>query len=264
MSKHRCIFCQTSGRLSREHIWADWLRNFVPRRDDRSTHRIAGSDTENKILRGKLDRPGDIMAQRLRIVCKSCNEGWMSQMQERTKPHLVGLIRDGWTALDEDAQRILAAWATMFTMVFEYADPPTATVTQADRTYFMIHKAPPPNWLVWIGRVNLFPASPANANHHGCLFNGRDLTGLQEIYQFQSTGFSVGSIFFQTTMINLPDIQFNAPEVAKQFDLRVIHPFGGPILNDAPTILNLANFYAVSNCFADALGLPSFGPSSAA
>ncbi len=178
----------------------------------------------------------------------------MSRLQKAAKPAIVALL-NGWAPLNEKDQSALAAWATMFTMVYEYADPATVAVTQEHRDYFMRHRMAPPGWTVWVGKVDLKSEHPAIANHHGA--NGLRFgpAGLPEPWRFQSTGFTVGSVFFQTLMI---DAQLDPVKIGKQFDLRVIHPFRGPISGDpAPAFLDRMGFFAVSNAFAQALGMKS-------
>ncbi|MFC3671445.1 hypothetical protein [Novosphingobium pokkalii] len=258
MSKYICIFCGSSEKLSREHIWADWLRNYLPRTEARATHYVAGSNTGGNIMRGKLNRPGDLHAQRLQVVCKQCNNVWMGNLQELAKPHIIALLSD-WVTLSVEASAVLAAWATMFTMVNEFADPDTAKISQQQRNYFMQNRATPPGWTVWIGRVDLQAKHPAIANHHGATIVFQDKLGINRKVNFQSTGFSVGNILFQTLMLDDLGINIEARTIADQFGLRILHPFHGDVQGDEPPkILDRSAFFRLSNGFASTFGLPAF------
>ena len=100
--------------------------------------------------RGKMARPGDSRSKGLKVVCQSCNNGWMSRLQSAAKPYLEPLLVADFVALHRNAQMALAAWAAMFTMVWEFADPPTACITPAERMLFKEAQLTPPNWFIWI------------------------------------------------------------------------------------------------------------------
>ncbi|HYZ23282.1 MAG TPA: hypothetical protein VE690_14115 [Rhodopila sp.] len=89
----------------KEHIWAEWLRNFIPRDSaapDRASHTTAlswidesGHYQSTLNVQGELARPDEMMDQKLEIVCATCNGGWMSQLQTRAKSFLEPRIRWG-------------------------------------------------------------------------------------------------------------------------------------------------------------------------
>jgi hypothetical protein len=53
-------------------------------------HNDLGSATTTRP--GPLHRKGDARSQKLKVVCKACNSGWMSELQDRTKPVLLPLL----------------------------------------------------------------------------------------------------------------------------------------------------------------------------
>jgi hypothetical protein len=182
----------------------------------------------------------------------------MSRLQTRVKPHLVPLIEGRWSVLTDEAQATLAAWATLFSIVHEYADPPTAAVPQEQRSLFMERQAPPPGWTIWMGYVQLDGRHPGTANHHGCVGISTYPDGLPKPLYFQSTGFTVGTVFFQTVLFSESSgIQYDPDAVANECDLRTIHPFRGAI-DLAPRVLNWQALEGISNAFAHALGMPFF------
>lgn len=56
---------------------------------------------------------------RVKHVCEGCNEGWMSTLEDRTRPVLTPLIHGEPGSLDQDAQGLISAWAVKTAMVFE-------------------------------------------------------------------------------------------------------------------------------------------------
>lgn len=145
-----CIFCGKPG-LTREHVWADWLKKYIPKdMTDHSSLFAVVHPTHSDAKRRK--QPGDIRSRKLRVVCGACNNGWISRLQERAKPHLLPLIQGDVTAFDVSTQTCLSAWIAMFVMVAEHFNPYTVTTPQAQRTYLWQNgNAPFDNWKIWIG-----------------------------------------------------------------------------------------------------------------
>ena len=163
-SADRCIFCLSTGKLTGEHVWADWLRDFLPRPGTKNSHHTRVGDED--IKPGKMNRAGDAHSQKLVVVCRACNSGWMSKLQTAAKPILIPLIQDKWPHLDEKNQKILTKWAMMFTMVVEFADPATQMIPQSDRNTIRIGDIPS-SWSIWIGRHNPGIFHPAYFNQFG-------------------------------------------------------------------------------------------------
>jgi hypothetical protein len=145
-----CIFCGRPG-LTHEHVWPDWLKQYIPKDMTDYTALTATIHPTHSELRRKK-QPGDIRSRRLRIVCKECNNGWMSRLQENAKPSLLHLVQGEVTAFDVPTQSLLSSSVAMFVMVAEYFDPYKVTTSQEQRTYlFENGRAPSSNWRIWIG-----------------------------------------------------------------------------------------------------------------
>jgi hypothetical protein len=147
----KCIFCDGYG-LTKEHIWPKWLNPYLPKNvvnheiyfetifPDRSKH-------ETEI------RSGSVQSGRVRRVCLSCNTGWMSDLQEETKPILLPLILGEDSTLTHKSQSTLSAWIAMLTMVAEFLDK-TGTriaISRNDRMFLKTNLAAPPSMKIWIG-----------------------------------------------------------------------------------------------------------------
>ena len=147
----KCIFCDAYG-LTKEHIWAAWLNPYLPKNvvnhkffsetifPGRSVH-------ETKI------RSGSAQSGRLRRVCLSCNTGWMSKVQEQTKPILLPLILGQTSSLHRKAQTTLSTWIAMSVMVAEFLDK-TGTrvaISSKDRLFLKNNLRAPSNMKIWIG-----------------------------------------------------------------------------------------------------------------
>jgi hypothetical protein len=152
----RCIFCEGT-RLTKEHVWPNWLGNYLSRDAPYTLHTTSfGKIADGNVTHGiRIDkrRTGDPKSRKLRIVCRDCNNGWMSRLQTECKSFLPSYIAGEWPGLDNAQQQQLAAWATMFTMVCEFADPRTRATPRVQHEEFKQTKVPPEGWKIWIAPV---------------------------------------------------------------------------------------------------------------
>ena len=78
-----CAFCDHTGKLSNEHIVSQWLRKLFPGRV-RAWYGESGTLKEFK---------ADSMNWKAGVVCKNCNETWMSDIENNhAKPVLTPLV----------------------------------------------------------------------------------------------------------------------------------------------------------------------------
>src|SRR5581483_5319964 len=127
-----CIFCGTKGELTSEHIFGKWFRPNTRMTWDKTYHftdRVRTDPKTGEVIQtmslGKLNRPGMAHTHQLKLTCRSCNNGWMSEMQEAAKPHILEIANGAWPKLTKANMVAMANWATMATMCFEFADPAT-------------------------------------------------------------------------------------------------------------------------------------------
>src|SRR5829696_3903951 len=102
-----CIFCGAAG-LTKEHILANWLRRYIPReKTSYSQHRDSACNTKEETVR-KLS--GDPHSRSVKVVCRTCNNGWMAKLQEQAKPILLPLLRAQSAFLGPREQGAVATW----------------------------------------------------------------------------------------------------------------------------------------------------------
>jgi hypothetical protein len=146
----RCIFCGALA-VTREHMWADWLRNYIPRQQDGhavAVEKVHLEQSEEEVFH----RTGDPHSRRIKCVCRECNNGWMSRLQETTKPYLVPMLGGRTITLKRNGMTALAAWAAMFVMVAEHLRDEMVAISAYDRNFLRTKMRPPSHWRIWIGR----------------------------------------------------------------------------------------------------------------
>jgi hypothetical protein len=147
----KCIFCGGHD-LTKEHIWAKWLNPYLPKYIVNHTISFETIFPDRLVHETQL-RSGSVQSGRLRRVCRSCNTGWMSNLQEETKPILLPLILGQNSNLHRKAQSILSSWIAMFAMVAEFLDKTETRVaiSPEDRLFLKTNLTAPPNMKIWIG-----------------------------------------------------------------------------------------------------------------
>lgn len=121
--------------MSKEHLWPDWLRNYIlTNHDDRNISELhVGEGKSPRRLQNRTERQGNVITKKIRVVCQTCNNGWMSCLEEAVKPILVGLIREDRTPLHKEQINALSLWTAVKTIVGEHAQSNVALTPTTDR-----------------------------------------------------------------------------------------------------------------------------------
>lgn len=177
------------------------MRKYDTGEHERSIHTIARHNALGMLAGpGLKARQGSPLRQSLRVVCRDCNNTWMSKLQEAAKPALSPLIEGSRLAPSLAAGLRIAQWATLFTMIWEFADQETMATSQKERTRFKDTHLPPRNWLVGIA------AYTGKAEHASTYHVGGKVSKAIPLIPFsvpaennvQSTTFVIGQLIIHT------------------------------------------------------------------
>jgi hypothetical protein len=156
-----CFFCGQLGDMTKEHVWAQWLGKDAEVDDSQVTtssgFRRTGDFemTESPNLRSL--RRATVLAAQVREVCGTCNNGWMSRLEQAAEPLLRRLWAPsyslGFTAFSIDSQRTIATWATKTAWIREFITRST-TATSEMRLDLMTQLHPPALTTVWAARYS--------------------------------------------------------------------------------------------------------------
>ena len=100
-----CGFCDNRD-ITQEHVWADWLRKVIL--DSRA-------QVGTKTFRAEIERMGktasfqkDDLEITVGMPCGSCNNGWMSDLENAVRPFMTDMVRRGeTTVLSDERQRAI-------------------------------------------------------------------------------------------------------------------------------------------------------------
>jgi hypothetical protein len=82
-----CAFCPATAKLSAEHLWSDWMNALI----SPGRKRFISRDEKGAI---KAVWQGTELDWKAKVVCKPCNETWMSKIEsQHAQPAMADLIR---------------------------------------------------------------------------------------------------------------------------------------------------------------------------
>lgn len=198
-----CLFC-ADPVSSREDVWPLWL---VRRFDTPAGVRV-GLEREGHPL------PSWIKLQhghKVRFVCSKCNNGWMSDLENRAKPVLERVLGDGTIILDGSDQKTLALWSVKSAMVFE-------ALRRGSRRFYFAHDRAairgtttlPTRTAIWLARCVDLPGVFVTASDHADTPDHSPLGA-----RLYSTTMGFGHLAIQVITVKIPT---NVP------DSMLVHP----------------------------------------
>ena len=116
MARH-CVFCGSNHQLTKEHGLPVWIDGFI------STTGIDRTFIGDDHLPRFRGRSRTISGHEIRAVCKTCNGGWMSTLEDQSKPLIGPMIMGHETPLSKDAQTIVATWVIKTCLVNALGGP---------------------------------------------------------------------------------------------------------------------------------------------
>lgn len=140
-----CIFCQQDRVLTAEHVFPKWMTNLFPRGTG-FTVALADDESEKVIEFG-----GRKFNYTSRVVCGSCNSGWMSAIEGEACGLLTALIRGEQSELDLDDVILLGRWTTKTAIVSAHAGPRVHPVAWEHGQWLYQQQVPTGHTFLWLG-----------------------------------------------------------------------------------------------------------------
>jgi hypothetical protein len=106
-----CIFCNRRRPKAIEDVIPRWLSEELDSTGQVTTEFITQLPGQSRTSR--IQRFGDLATVKLHRVCYRCNNEWMSELEQLTKPLLISMIRGESCQLTPEEQRQISAWAQL-------------------------------------------------------------------------------------------------------------------------------------------------------
>jgi hypothetical protein len=186
----QCAFCLREAKLTGEHIWSDWICELFP--DIRVIFRKQfAHDGMIKEWEGSMDCTTN-------VVCKQCNEGWMSDLESNhAKPSMQAMILgDSPITLDTRRMVSIAIFAFKSAVIGDLMQPKRPLYfSSLARRRFSHTLSIPTGCQVWVGCIG--EPDP----HHGVCRMRYWCTapGAPNGYHIYAFTWGVGRFIFQLT-----------------------------------------------------------------
>lgn len=139
----QCLFCSNDAD-SKEHAWPKWIL------------RVRKDMNWGPIRRFKEGSPVEITASaqvRIKAVCQTCNNGWMSGLETENKALIGSLLNDVSLSLDTSQQKSLTRWVLKTAMVLDGVTKERKRFyTRSECENLYLNSVIPDRTSVWIGR----------------------------------------------------------------------------------------------------------------
>lgn len=139
-----CIFCDNNSG-SREHFWPKWIHErhaFGPIKMERKGKEVV-----------VIPNP----ELKVKTVCGTCNNGWMSDLEKENIP-IIGEMVDGKPIdLNEDQQKLVATWSMKTAMMSDSMkgrNVQNTFFTRGEGRNLRLNRIIPALTLMWLGRVD--------------------------------------------------------------------------------------------------------------
>jgi len=151
-SRPECALCGATGvKLTKEHIYGDWMSQVLPAELRLRTYRVRTGDSD---WRASIQREKGSQTQ-LRDLCGTCNNVWGSQLEEDVQPIATPMILGRSTSLTRRQAQRLATWVAKIAVLRPYLDPPEHHVIPAEqRRHVRFMNEPPPHSQIWVGSLS--------------------------------------------------------------------------------------------------------------
>lgn len=153
-----CVFCDGTGKLTKEHVIPKWLEPVLLRAQPPTGHSPSGKRFTHRFNPGSDDDstprewPTDELDLVTNSVCEECNNGWLHDLETEAKPVLTQLIMGKATVLLTDEQRTVSFWSYKTTLLFQLVRARSARAIPLDRFHELFAlRRPPTEARVWLG-----------------------------------------------------------------------------------------------------------------
>ena len=195
--KH-CLFCENFAN-SKEDTFPLWLLEVIGKHED-MYKTVRGLPTT--VQKGSA-------VLRIRTVCETCNNGWMSELEEDVIPVLRPLLLDLSIPLSSEQQSLLATWVMKTGMVLDSIYKHVHFYQKDERKNLRQSRTVPDGTAIWIGRFF------GNGKHAGLSDFALDSPPHLKVANGCVITFVLGHVIFQVLSVrprpDYKELQLHAP-----------------------------------------------------
>jgi hypothetical protein len=226
----RCIFCEQPG-VTKEHIWSEWMHPILgigPEEEAVEWFQVHQSKADRFGQLSVRNRQGSTAKKTVRVVCGTCNTGWMNDLEKEARPVLEPLLLGIPVSLLPAGREVVARWITLKLIVGEHAKLGNAVVTQPDRSAFMNERRIPDVVKIWIGQINSAKWKHGWQRHAATMTWPGEAPPKPFLKNSQSTAFGAGKLFVFALITYLADYKGGVSEAFANVMPRLWPPSDDP------------------------------------
>jgi len=254
----RCVFCE-GGDLTKEHFWPDWASALLPKYAGNLRVEQFLTITERTRLAAPPDvssRQGQTWTKKIRAVCRSCNNGWMSALESAAKPILTPLITTQEHILTVEAMTTLAQWIALKVMVGERNHPEESVTPLEDRAKFRTALEIPQNFRTWIGKCGTGGWESGYLRHAATIGTSPIVMPHHRFKNIHSVAFGIGDLFVFVIHTTVNRVLHSNP--SQSVALIPIFPAAGPCAWPPPRSLSVSEANNTANALDRSFRSPRF------
>jgi hypothetical protein len=198
-----CIFCGRDVKLTREHVFPQWLSEVFPDLGEADyLRRLVSFDDDRRDQ--WPGRPFDVV---VKDVCADCNNGWMSTLEHQVQPILTPMLQDQPRTLTVLDQHLLSTWAMKTMLTMQGANIGGERVVALERyRWFCEHQTPLPGSHIWLCRYTDQTRWPLSVHQWGMTVREADGPAPQPGDSMNGFGvvFAIGPVAFWLFGYRLP------------------------------------------------------------
>jgi hypothetical protein len=232
--------------MTNEHVLPKWLRDVLPG-EGKMTMTYAPPGANEPTLTWKSVDPGF----KVKDVCATCNNGWMSALEGRAKPFLTPMIQGRGRTFYDGGRRLISSWAFKTMLMFQLMEPPEDRFVPASAyDDYYAHRQPLPGTRLWIG-ANSFGEG---AWQRGTRFKAV-LPDAEADYIYGAT-LSIGHLVFQVFGTEPKDGESRKITGKLANALIEVWPVSNPVTWPPPALLDRNGVGLLSDMFARSFTRP--------
>jgi hypothetical protein len=204
----KCTFCDSS-KLSRTHIWPDWLEKLLSpgrHRSEELETPTYTAPTHSAVVRERKLKQGSLFSQKPYLACETCNTGWMKQFEDEMVKFAKPIFTSSTNLTINHYQiRVMAVWVSLITVLAEYIGHSQGSIgiSEGERKHLKKILKPPDNWSIFVASLDGEIWSARYRHHAYRITEFADLTepfskfGQHIPVNTQISSFGMGRIFVQ-------------------------------------------------------------------
>lgn len=195
----KCIFCD-GFRLTKQHVVPDWMSQYLGKvevvRQAKTLMYLAVSSRSNEVVIAPeipvFKNYGTLFGQlQYRVVCLTCNGGWISQIEQASKVWLSPMLAGERFEVPLDKIKLLSVALALIAIMHEFSDDANKRIiTKKQLKYIMNSKCLPSGWYVAIGVMEDGAGERARSK---CLF-------VKGLCAFSISTFALGKLLVQVVV----------------------------------------------------------------